>query len=167
MNRKIFKAYLLKESLERLWTYRYEGAMLNYLHSWIDQLRWQRLPPFQKLAEMLLRSPRRDSELLPDESPAGSRRSDQRKHQVSATPRPRLQESPLSAAKGPTHGSDQDRIRRIQESRLKCAPRRILAQSPKKISPFRHSSRRRPLKLSIYPFCTGRPGRMKSNFTPA
>jgi transposase len=54
MNRKIFKAYLLKESLERLWTYRYEGAMVNYLHRWIDQLRWQRLTPFQKLAEMLV-----------------------------------------------------------------------------------------------------------------
>jgi transposase len=48
------KAYLLKESLERLWTYRYEGAMLNYLKSWIDQLRWQRLVPFQNLAKMLL-----------------------------------------------------------------------------------------------------------------
>jgi transposase len=54
MNRKVFKAYLLKESLDRLWTYRYEGAMVNYLHRWIDQLRWQRLPPFQKLAEMLV-----------------------------------------------------------------------------------------------------------------
>jgi len=54
LNRKVFKAYLLKESLDRLWTYRYEGAMLNYLQRWIDQLRWQRLEPFQKLAEMLL-----------------------------------------------------------------------------------------------------------------
>jgi transposase len=54
MNRKVFKAYLLKESLDRLWTYRYEGAMVNYLHRWIDQLRWQRLTPFQKLAEMLV-----------------------------------------------------------------------------------------------------------------
>jgi transposase len=54
MNRKLMKAYLLKESLERLWFYRYEGAMLRYLQSWIDQLRWQRLKPFQKLAEMLL-----------------------------------------------------------------------------------------------------------------
>src|SRR5262245_26778867 len=44
-NRKLFKAYLLKESLDRLWTYRY-GAMLRYLQSWIDQLRWQRLRPF-------------------------------------------------------------------------------------------------------------------------
>jgi transposase len=54
LNRKVFKAYLLKESLDRLWTYRYEGAMLNYLQRWIDQLRWQRLNPFQKLAQMLL-----------------------------------------------------------------------------------------------------------------
>src|SRR5262244_2576708 len=54
MNRRLLKAYLLKESLERLWFYRYEGAMLRYLQSWIDQLRWQRLKPFQKLAEMLL-----------------------------------------------------------------------------------------------------------------
>jgi transposase len=54
MNRKIFKAYLLKESLDRLWTYRSEGAMVNYLHRWINQLRWQRLKPFQKLAEMLV-----------------------------------------------------------------------------------------------------------------
>ena len=54
LNRKLFKAYLLKESLDRLWSYRYEGAMLNYLQGWIDQLRWQRLQPFQKLAAMLL-----------------------------------------------------------------------------------------------------------------
>ena len=39
------KAYLLKESLERLWSYHYEGAALRYLRSWIDQLRWQRLDP--------------------------------------------------------------------------------------------------------------------------
>ena len=54
LNRRVMKAYLLKESLDRLWTYHYEGAMLRYLQSWIDQLRWQRLPPFEKLAQMLL-----------------------------------------------------------------------------------------------------------------
>ena len=54
MNRKLLKAYLLKESLARLWFYRYEGAMLRYLQAWIDQLRWQRLRPFQKLALMIL-----------------------------------------------------------------------------------------------------------------
>ena len=54
LNRKLFKAYLLKESLDRLWNYRYEGAMIRYLKNWIDQLRWQRLEPFRKLARMLL-----------------------------------------------------------------------------------------------------------------
>ena len=54
LNRRAMKAYLLKESLDRLWSYRYEGAMLRYLKSWIDQLRWQRLRPMEKLADMLL-----------------------------------------------------------------------------------------------------------------
>jgi transposase len=54
LNRRVMKAYLLKESLEQLWNYRYEAAMLRYLQSWIDQLRWQRLKPFQDLAWMLL-----------------------------------------------------------------------------------------------------------------
>src|SRR5437899_5580270 len=54
LNRRMLKAYLLKESLNRLWDYRYEGAMLRYLQNWIDQLRWQRLKPLEKLAWMLL-----------------------------------------------------------------------------------------------------------------
>jgi len=55
LKRRDFKAYLLKESLERLWDYRYAGAMLNYLKKWIDQLKWQRLVPFEKLADTLLK----------------------------------------------------------------------------------------------------------------
>lgn len=55
LNRRVFKAYLLKESLERLWEYRYRGAMLNYPQEWMDQLRWQRLRPFEELAETLLK----------------------------------------------------------------------------------------------------------------
>lgn len=54
LNRRVMKAYLLKESLDRLWSYTYEQAMVRYLQSWIDQLRWQRLKPFRKLAQMLL-----------------------------------------------------------------------------------------------------------------
>jgi transposase len=54
LNRRVMKAYLLKESLDRLWSYTYEGAMLRYLQNWIDQLRWQRLKPMEKLARMLL-----------------------------------------------------------------------------------------------------------------
>lgn len=55
MNRRIFKAYMLKESLERLWEYSYRGAMVNYLIKWMSQLKWQRLVPLEKLAEMLLK----------------------------------------------------------------------------------------------------------------
>jgi transposase len=54
LNRRILKAYLLKESLSQWWHYTYEGAMLRYLQSWIDQLRWQRLKPMEKLPRMLL-----------------------------------------------------------------------------------------------------------------
>jgi len=54
LNRRVMKAYLLKESLDRLWTYHYEGAMVRYLNSWIDQLKWQRLKPFEKLAQTLV-----------------------------------------------------------------------------------------------------------------
>jgi transposase len=54
LNKRVFQADLLKESLERLWNYRYAGAMVNYLRRWIDQLRWQRLPSFRKLADMLI-----------------------------------------------------------------------------------------------------------------
>jgi transposase len=54
LNRRLLKAYLLKESLDRLWAYHYKGAMLRYLQSWIDQLRWQRMRPFENLAHMLL-----------------------------------------------------------------------------------------------------------------
>jgi transposase len=54
LNRRVFKAYMLKESLERLWDYRYPGAMFNYLNEWIGELKWQRLKPLEKLARMLL-----------------------------------------------------------------------------------------------------------------
>ena len=54
LNRRVMKAYLLKESLGRLWKYNYEGAMLRYLQSWIDQLRWQRLKPMETLAKTIL-----------------------------------------------------------------------------------------------------------------
>ena len=54
MNRKLMKAYLLKESLDRLWMFLYEGAMMRYLERWLDQLRWQRLPSFQKLGWLLI-----------------------------------------------------------------------------------------------------------------
>jgi len=60
LNRRMMKAYLLKESLDRLWTYTYEGAAHRYLNQWIDQLRWQRLEPFKCMG----RIPRTPTPLL-------------------------------------------------------------------------------------------------------
>jgi transposase len=54
LNRRIMKAYLLKESLEQLWQQPNERAARAYLWKWIEQLRWQRLPAFQKLAKLLV-----------------------------------------------------------------------------------------------------------------
>ena len=54
LNRRLFKAYFLKEQIERLWTYTYEGAACRFLGEWLASLRWQRLPAFQKLANTLL-----------------------------------------------------------------------------------------------------------------
>jgi len=54
INRRIMKAYLLKESLDGLWMQPNEEKAREYLWNWIGQLRWQRLPAFQKLAHLLV-----------------------------------------------------------------------------------------------------------------
>jgi hypothetical protein len=60
--------------------------MLNYLQRWIDQLRWQRLEPFQKLAKMLLKH--LDGILnCSNEGSPGSGRSREWEHQVATTSR--------------------------------------------------------------------------------
>lgn len=53
LNQRLFKAYYLKEQLERLWTYTYEGAAGRFFVQWLLSLRWQRLPAFKKLARTL------------------------------------------------------------------------------------------------------------------
>jgi transposase len=55
LNRRLAKAYLLKEQLGQLWTYTYEGAARRFLATWLRALRWQRLPAFQKLGRLLTR----------------------------------------------------------------------------------------------------------------
>src|ERR1039457_4497468 len=116
LNRRVFKAYLLKESLEQLWNYRYEGAMVNYLRKWMDQLRWQRLPSFQKLADNVTQAPRRDSQLLPNQSTLRSRRGDQRQHPHADQSRTRLQKHPLPSIESQTNRRHQHRIRRFSEN---------------------------------------------------
>jgi transposase len=55
MNRRLFKAYYLKEQIEHLWTYTYEGAARRFFEDWVRSLRWQRLPAFKKLVGTLQR----------------------------------------------------------------------------------------------------------------
>lgn len=55
LNRRLAKAYLLKEQLTHLWAYTYEGAARRFLTTWLRALRWQRLPAFQKLGRLLAR----------------------------------------------------------------------------------------------------------------
>ncbi|MEE9229555.1 MAG: ISL3 family transposase, partial [Acidobacteriota bacterium] len=55
VNRRLAKAYVLKEQLGHLWAYAYEGAARRFLTAWLKALRWQRLPAFQKLGQLLTR----------------------------------------------------------------------------------------------------------------
>jgi len=54
-NRRLHVAYLLKESFDRLWSYRSEGWARAFFWDWQQSLRWQRLKPYEKFAEMVLR----------------------------------------------------------------------------------------------------------------
>ena len=54
-NRRLFKAYVLREQLDRLWTYTTRTGVLNVLLGWIDALRWQRLPEMERLGDFLFR----------------------------------------------------------------------------------------------------------------
>jgi transposase len=54
VNRRLAKAYLLREQLEQLWTYTYAGAAQRFLTTWLRARRWQRLPAFAKLGKLLL-----------------------------------------------------------------------------------------------------------------
>lgn len=53
LNRRLFKAYYLKEQIEQLWAYTYEAPAVRFFGNWLRSLRWQRLPAFKKLARTL------------------------------------------------------------------------------------------------------------------
>lgn len=55
LNRRLFKAHLLKEQIDHLWEFTYEGAARAFFYRWVLSIRWQRLPAFQKLAGTLER----------------------------------------------------------------------------------------------------------------
>ena len=54
-NRRLFKAYVLREQLDRLWTYKTRTGVLTFVNGWCDALRWQRLPEMDRLGEFLFK----------------------------------------------------------------------------------------------------------------
>jgi len=54
-NRRLNKAYLLKESFGQLWSYQTEGWARRFFDNWKDALKWQRLKPYEKFAKMIER----------------------------------------------------------------------------------------------------------------
>ncbi|MBK7423123.1 MAG: transposase [Propionivibrio sp.] len=46
-------AYLLKESFGQLWDYEREGWARRFFENWRASLKWQRLKPYEKFAEMI------------------------------------------------------------------------------------------------------------------
>ena len=54
-NKRLNTAYLLKESFGQLWEYRTERWARRFFDNWKASLKWQRLKPYRKFAEMIER----------------------------------------------------------------------------------------------------------------
>jgi len=52
-NKRLNAAYLLKESFGQLWSYQAEGWARRFFQNWKNALKWQRLKPYEKFAEMI------------------------------------------------------------------------------------------------------------------
>ena len=54
-NKRLDTAYLLKEPFGQLWDYKSEACARYLLENWRANLKWQRLKPYWKFAEMIER----------------------------------------------------------------------------------------------------------------
>ena len=54
-NQRLHKAYLLKEAFGQLWDYSYPASARKFFEHWKDQLRWQKLGPYERFAAMVER----------------------------------------------------------------------------------------------------------------
>ena len=54
-NKRLNTAYLLKESFGQLWDYKSEAWARLFFENWRASLKWQRLKPYEKFAEMIER----------------------------------------------------------------------------------------------------------------
>ena len=52
-NKRLNTAYVLKESFGQLWSYEREGWARRFIENWRASLKWQRLKPYEKFAEMI------------------------------------------------------------------------------------------------------------------
>ena len=52
-NKRLNTAYVLKEAFGQLWDYQTEGWARRFFENWRDSLKWQRLKPYEKFAEMI------------------------------------------------------------------------------------------------------------------
>ena len=52
-NKRLNTAYVLKESFGQLWDYNREVWARKFFENWRDQLKWQRLKPYENFAEMI------------------------------------------------------------------------------------------------------------------
>lgn len=52
-NKRLNTAYLLKEAFGQLWDYRREGWARRFFDNWRASLRWQRLKPYERFADMI------------------------------------------------------------------------------------------------------------------
>ena len=54
-NKRLNTAYVLKESFAQLWDYNREPWARKFFENWRGQLKWQRLKPYEKFAELIYR----------------------------------------------------------------------------------------------------------------
>jgi transposase len=52
-NKRLNTAYLLKESFGQLWSYEREAYARRFFENWRASLKWQRLKPYEKFADMI------------------------------------------------------------------------------------------------------------------
>jgi transposase len=52
-NKRLNTAYVLKESFGQLWDYERESWARRFFDNWRASLKWQRLPPYERFAEMI------------------------------------------------------------------------------------------------------------------
>jgi transposase len=52
-NKRLNTAYVLKESFGQLWSYHREGWARRFFDNWRASLKWQRLKPFDRFAQMI------------------------------------------------------------------------------------------------------------------